>query len=115
MSNANHLLERIKGIRQFQPSAIRNSIVMWLLQLLSFLGLIGCIGGGIAVLVNSVEKRNGMSADDSMLLCLLLSLALMLMLILKLAKMVRRRNAYILELNEVLDGEEQVTTIDKKS
>nr|WP_294861587.1 hypothetical protein [uncultured Fluviicola sp.] len=104
-TNANQILERIKGVRQFQPSAIRNSIAMWFLQLLSFFGAIGCIIASIAILAISVSENTNLSEDELMLTCMLLSFALLLLLILKLTKMVRRRNAYILEMNEVLDGE----------
>jgi uncharacterized membrane protein len=104
-TNANQILERIKGVRQFQPSTIRNSIAMWFLQLVSFFGAMGCIIGSIAILAISISKSTNLSADESILTCMLLSFALLLLLILKLTKMVRRRNAYILELNEVLDEE----------
>lgn len=104
MQYTKFLLERIRGIRQFQPSVIRNSIVMWFLQLISLLGFIGCIAGGITVVSDSVKNPK---ATDSMLIGLLLSVALLLLLVMRLAKMVRRRNAYILELNEVLDEEEE--------
>ncbi len=107
MSNANQILERIKVIRQFQPSAIRNSIGMFFLQLISFLGAIGCIISSIFLLGTRILKNDSVPEKEIILICMLLSLTLLLLLILKLTKMVRRRNGYILELNEVLDEEEQ--------
>lgn len=107
MSNANQILDRIKVIRQFQPSAIRNSIGMFFLQLISFLGAIGCIISSIALLAVPIWEGKTVPENQITLACMLLSLTLLLLLVLKLTKMVRRRNAYILELNEVLDDEEQ--------
>lgn len=96
MTNANQILERIKGVRQFQPSVIRNSMLMSIIQLLSFAGCFALIALGVyEYFLGGSKPLAGMHLIS----------ALLLLLIWKLTKMVLSRNAYIMELNEVLDGE----------
>ncbi|MNE33979.1 hypothetical protein D3C87_30530 [compost metagenome] len=121
MSNANQILERIKGIRKFQPSVIRNSLTMALIQLVSLVGAVGLIALSIFKLTNSGPPKDPLGKDlealarfnmdvaeqaHLIIAYLLLFGAILLLLIWRLTRMVRHRNAYILELNELLDGEE---------
>lgn len=119
MQKTEQILEQIKGIRRFQPSAIRNSLVMLLLQLLSFLGTIGLMALSIFYFTKEPEPLSGIMSDiDSLakievesvlksteiiIAYMFLCGALLLLLVVKLTKMVRRRNVYILELNKILD------------
>lgn len=96
MSNADQTLERIKGIRQFQPSVIRNSMLMSVIQLFSF-------GGCFIMVVLGVYEH--FLGKSSKLAGMYLISGLLLLLIWKLTKMVLSRNAYIIEINEALDGE----------
>jgi hypothetical protein len=96
MTNANQILERIKGVRQFQPSVIRNSMLMSIIQLLSFAGCFALMTLGVyEYFLGGSKALAGMH----------LIAALLLLLIWKLTKMVLSRNAYIIEMNEALDGE----------
>ncbi|WP_300665791.1 hypothetical protein [Fluviicola sp.] len=121
MSNANQILERIKGIRRFQPSVIRNSLMMAMIQLVSLVGAVGLIALSIVKLTSSEPPKDHVIRDlealsrfnmdvakeaHLIIAYLLLFGAILLLLIWRLTRMVRHRNAYILELNEVLDGEE---------
>ncbi len=121
MSNANQILERIKGIRRFQPSVIRNSLMMISIQLVSLVGAVGLISLSIVKLTTSkppkdsvvrdleaLSRFNMEVAEEAHLIIayLLLFGALLLLVIWRLTRMVRHRNAYILEMNDALDGEE---------
>lgn len=122
-TNANQILERIKWLRQFQPSVIRNSILMAALQLASLIGSFTLMAVSIYIYASpeNLDSRRKTeierliqqfrdilhvkSEDSTDQAYLLLVIALLLLLVWKLTKMVRRRNDYIFELNEVLDEE----------
>jgi hypothetical protein len=122
-TNADQTIERAKWLRQFQPSIIRNSILMAAIQLTSLVGAFTLIGTSIYIYASSgnldARKRTQVdqyiqdfkgvlhlrSEDSRDQAYLLLIIALLLLLVWKLTRMVRMRNAYILELDEVLDGE----------
>ncbi len=123
MSNSDQILERIKGIRQFQPSVIRNSLMMIGIQLVSLMGAVGLISLSIVQLTTTKPPKEGVmkdlealsrfnmevaKAEEAHLIIayLLLFGAILLLVIWRLTRMVRHRNAYILELNDALDGEE---------
>lgn len=121
MSNANQILERVKGIRRFQPSVIRNSLMMIGIQLVSLVGAVGLISLSIVKLTTSEPPKNGVIRDleafsrfnmevaeeaHLIIAYLLLFGAILLLVIWRLTRMVRHRNAYIMELNDALDGEE---------
>lgn len=123
MSNSDQILERIKGIRQFQPSVIRNSLMMIGIQLVSLMGAVGLISLSIVQLTTTKPPKEGVmkdlealsrfnmevaKAEEAHLIIayLLLFGAILLLVIWRLTRMVRHRNAYILEMNDALDGEE---------
>lgn len=123
MSNSDQILERIKGIRQFQPSVIRNSLMMMGIQLVSLMGAVGLISLSIVQLTTTEPPKDGVmkdlealsrfnmevaKAEEAHLIIayLLLFGAILLLVIWRLTRMVRHRNAYILEMNDALDGEE---------
>jgi hypothetical protein len=122
MSNANQILERIKGVRQFQPSVIRNSLLVAIVQIVSLVGAVLLIALSIFKItliypikpsmmsdIDALTRFNLRITEESNLLIAyyLLFGAVLLLLIWRLTKMVINRNAYIMELNEVLDGEEK--------
>lgn len=123
MSLTNNQIDKLSFIRNYQPSAIRSSILMAFLQASSFLG--SFILMGMSIYIYASAGRNEVRTSDKLdhsishmkheLLLrnentteqayLLLIIALLLLLIWKLTTMVRRRNAYILMVDELLEDE----------
>jgi len=122
MLSPNQILGRIQGIRQLQPSAIRNSILMAIIQLASFIGAFVLIGLSVLQFVNAsrpipkkffsintmLNTHLSMSKETEYAVAyMLLFASLLLLLIWKLTRMVRRRNAYILSINWAMDDEDE--------
>lgn len=124
MTNAIHILERIKWLRQFQPSAVRNSLLMLIIQIVSLVGAVSLMGLSIFKLTVTYPVESDFMRDVDALTRFNLELnetqnlliayyllfgSVLLLFIWVLARMVIRRNAYILELNDVLDEESDQT------
>lgn len=90
------IIDGLKTIRPFQPSLIRNSLAMYLTQIVSFAGAISMIGCSIYTYIQCCPQQA----------YLMLVIALLLLVIWKLTYMVRTRNNYIHEVNHVVDGDD---------
>lgn len=94
------IIKTLKEIRYFQPSVIRNSILMILMQLLSFTGALVMIAYSVVTYYGSKNEVDLIHQSYLMLM-----IAFLLLVIWKLTRMVRNRNMYITEVNNVVDSE----------
>lgn len=91
------IVEQLQAIRAFQPSIIGNSFLMLSIQLLSFTGALVMIIYSVVIYYNdNNDERHHQSY-------LMLIIALLLLLIWKLTRMVKNRNSYIMEINNIMD------------
>lgn len=93
------IVERLKVVRSFQPGVRGNSFLMAIFQFFSFVG--GLILFVVSIL-NFFKDSSTCNLSEGYLMMLL---AVALMLIWKLTRMVRRRNAYILQVKKAMDNE----------
>jgi hypothetical protein len=128
MEHYSPVIERIQTVRNFQPSAIRSSVVMALIQYASLGGfmLLTVISISLFVEAESLESLSRKNHKLNHFLELhqdigavldarysvyhayfILVIALLFLLIWKLTTMVRRRNAYILAINMAMDEEKE--------
>lgn len=92
------IIERLQTIRSFQPSVIANSFLMTLMQFLSFTGALVVITYSVVIYYKGNDEKHSMHQSYLMLI-----IAILLLVIWKLTRMVRNRNGYILEINDVMD------------
>ncbi len=88
----------LKEIRYLQPDTTANSILMILMQLLSFIGALVMIAYSVVIYYGSNNEKDLIHQSYLMLI-----IAFLLLMIWKLTRMVRNRNNYINEINNVVD------------
>lgn len=91
---------KLHELRKYAPSVMRNSVIMWLIQKLALLAIIGCILG-VCYAVFSKDENLPMHRD--VFLAVMLVSAVFFLLINVMAKMIRLRNKYIIRLEELID------------
>lgn len=120
MSLNNQQIDKLQFLRNYQPSAIRSSILMAIIQAISFVGSFILMGLSIYVYasagktkdqidksINYMKHQLHLQSENSIEQAyLLMVIGVLLLLIWKLTTMVRNRNAYILLVNDLLDEEE---------
>lgn len=93
-----HQKNELKELRKYSPSVIRNSVLMWVIQIIS---LVGTFAGLCAIVYFAFVELEGY--EQPVVLAVIISFTILMRVIHLFTQMIRFRNKYILRLEELIE------------